>query len=62
MRRLEKLRRRVRRLKRLARALAKLNGPTLAKALLFVDDKLLGATSSAVERANRRFRKAQKSL
>ena len=62
VRRLEKLRRRVRRFKRLARALAKLNSPTLEKALLFLDDKLLGATSNAVERANRRFRKAQKSI
>ena len=62
LRRLEKLRRRVRRFKRLARALAKLNSPTLEKALLFLDDKLLGATSNAVERANRRFRKAQKSI
>jgi hypothetical protein len=30
--------------------------------LVFLDDKLLGATSNAVERANRRFRKAQKSI
>jgi hypothetical protein len=30
--------------------------------LEFLDDKLLGATSNAVERANRRFRKAQKSI
>ena len=35
---------------------------TLEKALVFLDDKLLGATSNAVERANRRFRKAQKSI
>src|SRR5205807_2864173 len=62
LRRLEKLRQRVRRFKRLARALAKLHSPTLEKALLFLDDKLLGATSNAVERANRRFRKAQKSI
>ncbi len=60
--RLEKLRQRLRRFKRLARALAKLNSPNLEKALLFLDDKLLGATSNAVERANRRFRKAQKSI
>jgi Transposase len=62
LRRLEKLRQRVRRFKGLARALAKLNSPTLEKALLFLDDKLLGSTSNAVERANRRFRKAQKSI
>jgi hypothetical protein len=60
--RLEKLRRRVRRFKRLGRALGKLNSPTLEKALLFLDDKLLGSTSNAVERSNRRYRKAQKSI
>jgi hypothetical protein len=59
---LERLRRRVRRFKRLGTALAKLNSPNLEKALVFLDDKLLGATSNAVERANRRFRKAQKSI
>jgi hypothetical protein len=60
--RLEKLRRRVRRFKRLGKTLAKLNSPTLEKALLFLDDKLLGSTSNAVERSNRRYRKAQKSI
>jgi hypothetical protein len=60
--RLAKLRRRVRRFKRLRRALAMLFSPTLEKALLFLDDKLLGSTSNAVERANRRFRKAQKTI
>jgi len=60
--RLDKLRRRVRRFKRLRRTLAKLNSPTLEKALLFLDDKLLGSTSNAVERSNRRFRKAQQSV
>jgi hypothetical protein len=62
LRRLEKLRQRVRRFKRLSRALAPLNSPNLEKALLFLDDKLLGATSNAVERSNRRFRKAQQSI
>jgi hypothetical protein len=62
LKRLEKLRRRVKRFKRLSRALAKLKSPTLEKALVFLDDKLLGATSNAVERANRRFRKAQQSI
>ncbi len=62
LRRLEKLRQRMRRFKRLARALAVLHSPNLEKALLFLDDKLLGATSNAVERSNRRFRKAQKSI
>jgi hypothetical protein len=60
--RLEKLRRRVRRFKSLGKALGKLNSPTLEKALLFLDDKLLGSTSNAVERSNRRYRKAQKSI
>jgi hypothetical protein len=62
LRRLEKLRRRVRRCKRLGRTLAKLSSPSVEKALVFLDDKLLGATSNAVERANRRFRKAQQSI
>ncbi len=60
--RLLKLRRRVRRFKRLARALGKLHSPQVAQALQFLDDRLLGSTSNAVERANRRFRKAQKSI
>jgi hypothetical protein len=60
--RLQKLRQRVRRHKRLARALAKLHSPKLEQALLFLDDRLLGATSNAVERSNRRFRKAQHSV
>jgi hypothetical protein len=60
--RLEKLRRRVRRFKRLGRALGTLNSPALEKALLFLDDKLLGSTSNAVERSNRRYRKAQRSI
>jgi len=60
--RLKKLRHRVRRFKQLRRTLAKLFSPGLEKALLFLDDKLLGATSNAVERSNRRFRKAQQSI
>jgi hypothetical protein len=46
----------------LGKSLDKLKSPSLEKALVFLDDKLLGATSNAVERANRRFRKAQKSI
>jgi hypothetical protein len=57
-----KLRTRVRRFKRLGKALDKLKSPTLEKALLFRDDELLGSTSNAVERGNRRFRKAQRSV
>jgi Transposase len=60
--RLLKLRQRVRRFKRLRRALQPLQSPGLAQALQFLDDRLLGSTSNAVERANRRFRKAQKSI
>ena len=60
--RLEKLRRRVRGFKGLGRALGKLNSPTVEKALEFLDDKLLGSTSNAVERSNRRYRKAQKTI
>jgi Transposase len=59
---LARLRRRVRRFKALGQALNKLNSPNLEKALEFLDDKLLGSTSNAVERSNRRFRKAQNSI
>ncbi len=62
LKKLERLRRRVRRFKKLAKSLNKLKSPTLEKALVFLDDRLLGPTSNAVERANRRFRKAQKSI
>jgi hypothetical protein len=62
LKKLQRLRRRVRRFKKLGQTLNKLKSPMLEKALEFLDDKLLGATSNAVERANRRFRKAQKSI
>jgi hypothetical protein len=62
LKKLQRLRRRVRRFKKLGQALNKLKSPTLEKALEFLDDKLLGATSNAVERGNRRFRKAQNSI
>jgi len=62
LKKLQRLRRRVRRLTKLGKSLDKLKNPMLGKALEFLDDKLLGATSNAVERANRRFRKAQKSI
>ena len=58
---LDQLRQWVRRFKKLGKSLDKLKSPNLEKALVFLDDKLLGATSNAVERSNRRFRKAQKS-
>lgn len=60
--RLAKLRVRVGRFKKVRRTLSKLFAPGLEKALVFLDDKLLGATSNAVERSNRRFRKAQQSI
>lgn len=62
---LEKLarrRRRVRRYPSLGKVLDKLNSPNLEKALTFLDDKLLAATSNAVERGNRRVRKMQKTV
>jgi hypothetical protein len=62
LKKLDKLRKRVRRFKKLGKGLDKLKSPTLDKALLFLDDELLGSTSNAVERGNRRFRKAQKSI
>jgi Transposase len=60
--RLEQLRVRVRRFKQIGRALKKLYTPNLEKALTFLDDKLLPGTSNAVERGNRRYRKAQRSI
>src|SRR5262249_60429544 len=49
---LARLRRRVRRYPSLCKVLDKLNSPNLEKALTFLDDKLLPATSNAVERRN----------
>lgn len=59
---LDDLRKRVKRLTSLGKALDKLRSPTLEKALVFLDDRLLPSTSNAVERSNRRFRKAQGSI
>jgi hypothetical protein len=59
---LAKLRRRVQRFTSLSDALKKLFAPTLAKALTFLDDKLLPSTSNAVERGTRRYRKMQKQV
>jgi hypothetical protein len=59
---LAELRRRVRRFKKVGKTLAKLSSPNLEKALTFLDDKLLPATSNAVERGNRRHRKMQKTV
>jgi hypothetical protein len=59
---LARLRRRVRRFRSLGKSLDKLHSPNLEKALTFLDDKLLPATSNAVERGNRRYRKMQKTI
>lgn len=60
--RLAQLRRRVRRCRRAGQALRALFSPDLEEALVFLDDRLLGATSNAVERGNRRYRKMQASI
>jgi hypothetical protein len=57
-----RLRQRVRRYRSLGKALDKLHSPNLEKALTFLDEELLPATSNAVERGNRRHRKMQKTV
>jgi Transposase len=59
---LSQLRIRVRRFRNLGKSLDKLYSPNLEKALTFLDDKLLPATSNSVERSNRRHRKMQKTV
>ena len=59
---LAKLRMRVRRFQKVGKTLSKLFSPNLEKALTFLDDALLPATSNAVERGNRRHRKMQKTV
>jgi hypothetical protein len=59
---LARLRRRLRRFRSLGKSLDKLNSPNLEKALTFLDEELLPATSNAVERGNRRVRKMQKAV
>ena len=59
---LAKLRRRVRRFRRVGKTLNKLFSKNLDKALTFLDDSLLPATSNAVERGFRRHRKMQKTV
>ena len=56
------LRARLRRFVRLREVLKKLFAPGLEKALVFLDERLLGATLNAVERGNRRYRKMQKTV
>jgi hypothetical protein len=50
------------RFEHLGKVLSKLHSPNLDKALAFLDDKMLEATSNSAERANRRYRKMQKSI
>src|SRR5215831_9245620 len=59
---LAQLRQQLRRYRSLGKSLDKLHSPNLEKALTFLDDKLLPATSNAVERGNRRVRKMQKTV
>jgi len=59
---LAKLRRKVQRFQWVGKTLSKLFSPNLEKVLTFLDDKLLPATSNAVERGNRRHRKMQKTV
>jgi Transposase len=56
------LRSRLRRFGRLREVLKKVMSPDLEKALEFLDERLLGTTSNAVERGNRRYRKMQKTV
>ncbi len=56
------LRSRVKRFEKLGEVLKKLYSPNLERALTLLDDYLLPSTSNAVERANRRYRKTQKSI
>jgi hypothetical protein len=59
---LRKLRHWVTRFTWIGDTVKKVFSPPLEKALTFLDDKLLPATSNAVERGNRRHRKRQKSV
>ena len=59
---LARLRARVKRFRAVGKTLQKLFSPTLEKALVFLDDRLLPSTSNAVERGNRRHRKMQKTV
>jgi len=56
------LRQRVHRFTQLSQILKGLFSVNVEKALTFLDDRLLGATSNAVERGNRRYRKMQKTV
>ncbi|OWK39749.1 hypothetical protein FRUB_05639 [Fimbriiglobus ruber] len=57
---LMRLRRRLKRFKKLGRALEALHGSNLVKALTYLDDKRFLGASNAAERGTRRFRKMRK--
>lgn len=59
---LARLRQRVQRFIYVGKTLQRLFGAHVEKALTFLDDRLLPPTSNAVERANRRHRKMQKTI
>lgn len=59
---LARLRQRVHRFTQLSQILKGLFSSNVERALTFLDDRLLGATSNAVERGNRRYRKMQKTV
>jgi hypothetical protein len=59
---LARLRRRVQRFTTLGKTLQTLFTANVEKALTFLDDRMLASTSNAVERANRRHRKMQKTV
>jgi hypothetical protein len=59
---LARLRQRVHRFTHLGKTLQRLFGAHVEKALTFLDDRLLPSTTNAVERANRRHRKMQKTI
>jgi hypothetical protein len=59
---LARLRQRVQRFAQIGQTLKALFSANVEKALTFLDDRLLPATSNAVERGNRRYRKMQKTI
>lgn len=59
---LTQLRQRVQRFTELRQVLKGLCSANVEKALTFLDNRLLGTTSNAVERGNRRYRKMQQSV
>ena len=59
---LARLRQRVQRFTQVRKTLPTLFSSNIEKALTFLDDRLLPATSNAVERGNRRYRKMQKTV